>query len=986
MSSPPIRARASRRRLRAVVAFEAAAALGAAAPALALDPEKSLSECTVDVFGRRDGLTGTMVRTIAQTSDGYLWIGGDGGIRRYDGARLVRLEMDPLRDVVGLLARGDGSVLVALPHGTPLCARRDTLGPCSPPGPQLTPQARVSFLDHDESGGVWIGTDGGLFRFTNAGLDAFDEWALLPRGAVSAVHRDGRGWTWVGTPEGLFVSRGGPFVPFPLPRGVIASPIRAILPSAQDRQWVVTDTTLARLSHDEVVVHDQPPCLGWRQAALEDRDGNVWIGTQGGLVRFRDGRFATYTQRDGLPDDDVTALFEDREGSLWVGTRSGALAQFTDRTVTTRAGPPSLRNVSIESLTEDASGTLWLGTWLGLTRFKDGRERTFTRADGLSDEHVYAVQPGRDGELWVATGKGIDRLLHGRFQPYCGYPTPLVSLYRDRGGSLWAATRDGLGLVANGRIEILPGLTAKVRCIAEDDRGTLWVTSDKGLARVGGGRVLLARHEGATVPADRGIYREPDGTLWFGADSELLRLRAGTIRKFVLSPGPARDTIHQLAADDLGNLWIATSRTILRIAKRDLDEKAGALRPGAQVVSFDTTDERREIAARRSRTPGPWKDHDGRLWFPTLRGVVTIDPARIRLDTQAPPVVIESAIVDGRRAEAGRSNAFPPGPGNAEFHFAGITLVEPRKVVHKYRLDGFDKDWIDAGARRVAYYTNLPPDRYRFRVRASNADGIWNESEAALDLAIAPHYYQTLWFYLACALGLAGGATALHRARLGRMRGQYLAVFAERSRVARELHDSLLQGMSAAALEIGNVRAELPASAGAAASRLAQIENAITASLEETRRFVWDLRGQTGGSGDLGLALSRLASRVSEGRLAPCTVQVEGVPVHLSHDIQGSLFRIAQEALVNSLRHADARRIDVRLSYQPGSVRLSVSDDGRGFEPAPFLASADGHFGLVGMQERARRLAAQILIDSDPGRGTKVEVVVPTGDSRNAIG
>ena len=463
-----------------------------------------------------------------------------------------------------------------------------------------------------------------------------------------------------------------------------------------------------------------------------------------------------------------------------------------------------------------------------------------------------------------------------------------------------------------------------------------------------------------------------------------MRLREGKFRSFTAADGLPRDWLYQVLADDHGYLWFGTTRTISRVSQRDLEEVDQGKRQRVAVTTFDTADGRREIAARRSRTPGTWKARDGRLWFATLRGVVTIDPAQVRINPLPPPVLIEKAVVDGRAALPGVANEFPPGPRNIELHYAGVSLLEPRKMQHRYKLEGFDAGWTDAGTRRVAYYTNIPAGRYRFRVQASNADGLWNEAGASLDLRLQPHFYQTAWFYGLCLLTVGAMGFLLYRARLSRLRGQYLAVFAERSRLARELHDSLLQGMSAVALELENIRAKLPTAAGDAAQRLETVENALTASLEETRRFVWNLREQQKGAGDLGLALSRLAGRLTEGRDIVCNVDVSGEPVHLTHDAQGTLFRVAQEALTNALKHAEARTIDLRLRYQGDRVELTVQDDGRGFSPGEAQGPRERHFGIVGMQERARRLGAQLVIDSRPSGGTQVKLALPLATRRTA--
>ncbi len=752
--------------------------------------------------------------------------------------------------------------------------------------------------------------------------------------------------------------------------------------------WVLTDDSLRRIDDGRDWAHPLPRgvTLTERSTALEDRDGNVWIGAQNGLLRFRDGRFDLYTKAEGLPDDDVTAVFEDREGSLWVGTRAGSIAQFTDRTVSSKYGPPGVAGESIESVSEDPTGAMWFGTRLGLHRWKDGVERVITQSDGLPGDRVYAIYPGKAGEIWIGTGGGLVVWKDGRIQAPFGPGAPVFSLYLDGEGVLWVGTDDGLSRLADGRLQKVPVRgnfqPQQVRGIQEDPRGTLWVTSVGGLGRVIDGQLTGVTTGGGISKADRGISRDPQGTLWFGAGTSLIRLRDGKFRAFTAAEGLPRDWLYQVIADDHGYLWFGTTRTISRVSQRDLEEVDQGKRQRVAVTTFDTTDTRRETAARRSRTPGVWKSRDGRLWFATLRGVITVEPKRVRVNKLPPQVLIEQALVDGQPALPGQANEFPPGPRNIELHYAGVTLLEPRKIQQRYKLEGFDADWIDAGTRRVAYYTNVPAGDYRFRVQASNADGVWNEAGATLDLRLLPHFYRTLWFYGLVVLTASALGFALYRARLHSLRGQYLAVFAERSRLARELHDSLLQGMSAVSLELENIRAKLPPDAGDAGRRLETVENALTASLEETRRFVWNLREQKPTTGDLALALSLMAGRLSDGRDVTCKVDVTGEPVHLSHEAQGTLFKVAQEAVTNALKHAGARRIDLQLRYAGDGVELVVRDDGRGFSPGEAQGPREQHFGILGMQERARKLGAQLIIDSRPTEGTQVRLALPLATRR----
>jgi signal transduction histidine kinase/ligand-binding sensor domain-containing protein len=945
----------------------------------ALDPHKGLSACTVDVFGMRDGLTGAAVRAIAQDSAGYLWIAAEHGLARYDGTRVVhaaRADADPM----GFALRPSGDLLVLPGSGPLLCIQGGRAEPCMPAPPALPPSTPVTAA-YAEGDRLWLGADTDLFVFRGGALVERHSVEDVHAAEISTLGKDADGRFFVGGANGLFVETPHGFALWESDPGEpVTAHVRAMAPAVGGAVWVVTDGSLLHIGGGVTRTYALPPDGTYPQAALEDRDGNLWIGTPSRLLRFRDGHFSIFTEVDGLPDRDVTALYEDREGSLWIGTRSGSVAQFTDRTVETRTGPPSLQETSIETIAEQPAGTLWFATWRGLTSFATGAERTYTRADGLPTEHVFSVYPGRDGELWVGTEAGLARFKDGRFEKIGSgrvYLGRVLSLYVDADGTLWIGTDRGLACRRAGRVTWIRNAadvpTSAVHGIAADGDGTLWVTGDSGLLRVAGGVLVRYRDDaGRTAEAEHGFYRDERGVLWFGVGAELAALDHGRLRRFAFGEA-ASERIYQVQGDALGSLWLATNSGLVRVAR-------SALGTGGRIPAptFSLSDLRRLIEPRRSWTPGSWKATDGRLWFATLRGTASIDPSRARPSGPAPNVVIERLLADGRTARTDEPTIFPPGEGNVEIQFSALTLVEPRRARCRYRLDGFDADWVDAGPRREVRYTNLRPGRYVFRVEAGNADGVWNEEGAAFAFRLRPHFYQTWWFYALLAAAALAAVAGAHRSRLRRMRAQYVAVFAERNRLARELHDSLLQGMSASALELENVHGEMAPSA--TRDRLAVVHDVLTTSLAEARRFIWNLRGQPEGTDDLGVALTRLARRVG-GDGIPCTVDVDGHPVRLSHDVQGALFRIAQEALVNAIKHSGARTVTIRLRYESAAVRLCVADDGSGFDLAHAPGPAEGHFGLVGLRERAARLGGETVIDTNR-QGTTIDVVVPFGVGR----
>jgi ligand-binding sensor domain-containing protein/signal transduction histidine kinase len=1009
------------------------------APAWAIAPDRGLGMCNVEVWRARDGLPGAWIRAITQTPDGYLWIGTQGGLARYGGGPLTAFapnsSYEHAGDVMGLSAARDGTVWVTPARGLPLCVRGDAVGAClAAPGPRLNANFRVTDISHDDAGTAWIATSDGLFRVDQnqvvTAIPAEAGWAASAAGPVplTAIEHDDRGRLWVGTPRGLFQGA----------QRITEDAVTSIFRAPGGQMWISTDHNLVHVDGDRIEIltgRDGLPDVHITKV-IEDHDGNVWIASREGLIRFQPerplaSRFVRFTQADGLPEDDISTVFEDREGSLWVGTRSGGLAQFTDRNLDRQMGPPSVYDQWVSTVAEGSNGVVWAGTNHGLAGLRAGEERTYTTADGLPGDRVHAVLPGPHDTLWIGTDRGLARLSGGAIQAMPQYTGSVTALNFDRNvavGSdddlgLWVGGSLGLAHWQHGQMQLFappsglnPADMGDIRCVERDDQGVVWLSINGRLFRLEGNQLVRDPSvAGRAIGKVRAMSRDADGTLWLGTGDGLVRRRQGRWRTFAANEGLPGADLYQVLSDDVGYLWTGAIQGLLRIDKASLDDIDHGRRRLAEVVSFEILNDRREVRANRTRQPGSWKTSSGRMWFATSRGVVNIDPRHLHMNTVAPPVLVERALVDGRPAHRGARNAFPPGSGAFEFQFAAITLVEPRKARHRYMLEGFDADWIDAGTRRAAYYTNMKPGRYRFRVQGSNADGMWNLEGDAVELTLAPHFFQTWWFYALAALLALGIALSFHRLRVDQLRARYVARSAERTRMARELHDSLLQGMAAALMHLRGLRKRFAtdgpaASATTIAGEIKAIEELVATNIEETRELVSDLRqdradgddddadappdgtdGPPGRGVELGPALEDLVQRVGPfrsgtgdaGPAASVNMIVEGDPVLVPRHVQRELLRITHEALSNALKHAGASRVEVRLSHAANTLGLSVCDDGLGFDPAGVAGVHNGHFGLTGMRERAE-LLGQFRLDSQPGRGTQVNVTVNLKDLRDA--
>ena len=449
----------------------------------------------------------------------------------------------------------------------------------------------------------------------------------------------------------------------------------------------------------------------------------------------------------------------------------------------------------------------------------------------------------------------------------------------------------------------------------------------------------------------------------------------GAIQAFPWSSKGLPGTIYGILEDAGGHLWLSSQSGIFRVSLAQLN----AYSPSHPIAvdAYGTADGMNIRECSGSGHPAAWKLADGSLWFATLDGVSFIDPAHAAENRVPPPVVIEKVLVDDQARGLDQELTIQPGANRLEFQYAGLSFVAPQKVRYRYQLKGFDHGWIEAGSRRAAFYTNLPPGRYRFAVMAANNDGVWNTAGASFALRLLPHFYQTWWFYSALALaGLLLGYL-VYRWRVLQVEAQWGAVLAERGRLAREIHDTLAQGFVGISVQLELVARLLATSREAALQQLDQARALVRASLAEARTSIWDLRSESAGAEDLPGRLRQSCNRIASGSPSKVYLQVKGTYRPVTRKTEEELLRIGQEAVANAVRHAEATRIDVQLIYEAARVSLQVADDGRGFEPSPERSGPEGHYGIKGMHERAEEIDAALVLESTPGGGTRISVEAP---------
>jgi diguanylate cyclase (GGDEF)-like protein len=743
--------------------------------AFALDPRKAMSQYVHNAWTTNEGLPQDSVNAVVQTADGYLWIATQEGLARFDGVRFTVFDSSSTRGVLGnfvysLFADGDGSLWIGA-GGVLLRYRGGTFERFD----QRNGLADVSgrHFAKDAAGNLWIGhasegaTGGkGLARFKGGQGRLFTVKDGLSSDQVYPVLAGRNGNLWIGTGAGLDVSNAGTITHAALPGTLI----RALCEDRGGNLWIGSPGGLSRMKDGAITTYTARDGLSDNSilAIHEDRDGQIWIGTERGLNRIRNGRVEAVSI-GGLADDAVFAFLEDREGSLWIGTHAGGLHRLRDAKFAMLGAPEGLAGNSVGSILQDRAGRIWIGHGPGgLNVLDNGTLKTYTKADGLSSDNIRALFEDRAGVIWAGTSSGLDRFRDGRFSTFASLGT-VLSIFEDAGGALWVGTTSGLFRSKGGVTDAVTldhhPFKASVRFVYQDRAGRLWAGGSFGLARFENGTLVPLRI-GALNRIDvnlQSIHEDADGALWIGTWSQgLQRLKDGHLTTFTTANGLYDDVAWSILEDSAGNLWMGSNRGIYRVSRAQLNAFADGKINAITSTVYGTADGMRK---RETNAGGPAaiRTRDGRLWFGTTAGVAVVDPRSMPVNRVPPPVVIEDVVADGKRVA--ENSALPPGTRSIELHYAGLSFVSPEKVRYRYKLEGFSGDWVEAETRRTAYYTNIAPGSYRFRVIAANDDGVWNERGAAFAFELRPYFYETRWFYALAVVALMLLGVALNALR-----------------------------------------------------------------------------------------------------------------------------------------------------------------------------------------------------------------------------
>jgi ligand-binding sensor domain-containing protein/CheY-like chemotaxis protein len=796
----------------------------------ALDPEKDITQYVHDVWGIEDGLPQNSVHSIIQTRDGYLWLGTQEGLLRFDGVRFTPYDKNNIKEIKSnsitvLCEDREGNLWIGTGGGG--------LSRMNPKDGKFTTYNENQGLSNDDilsiyedrEGNLWIGTrGGGLNRLKNGKFTTYTTTQGLSNDIVRAICEDQEGNLRIGTDNGLNRLKNGKFTAYKREHGLSGNFVWSLYKDRGGSLWIGTDSGgLNRLKDGKFTVYTSKEGLsrGRVRTVYEDRNRNLWIGTDGGgLTRLnpKNGTFTAYTTKQGLSNNSVLSIYEDKEGSLWIGTDGGGLNRLQDGKFTPYTTEQGLSHEIVWSIYEDKEGSLWIGTdGGGLNRLKDNKFTIYTTAQGLSHNNIKSIYEDGKGSLWISTtGGGLNRLQDGKFTVYTtkkGLSSNDVwTICKDHQDNLWIGTRKGLNRLNpnDGKFtayENQEELSHKnVRALYVDRRGSLWIgTLGDGLSHLEDGKLTTYTSEdGLSNDMIFTIYEDQAGYLWVGTNGGgLNRLKNEKFTVITTKNGLFNDKILQILEDDLGYLWMGCNMGVFRVSKKELNDFCEGRINEVHCVNYNEKDGMKSRECNGGFQAAGWKTRDGKLWFPTIKGIVMIDPNNIKKSTSMPPVKIEKIIVDNKEIQPPFSTRqgeleFSPGKKHFEIHYTGLSFQVPGRVQFKYRLVGFDDDWRDVGKERVAHYTNLPPGNYRFRVIACNNDGIWNETGASVSFNLKPDFFQTSLFYLLCALAILVVVYTGYRVRVRRLkaRAEKFRSLAEIAEKANKAKSEFLANMS----------------------------------------------------------------------------------------------------------------------------------------------------------------------------------------------
>jgi len=980
--------------------------------ALSAVPEASSpsDDWLVRSWQTKDGLPQNTVYAIVQTRDGYLWVGTAGGLARFDGVRFRTFGVqDSLRSVqISALAEDRQGVLWVGTWGGGLSRREEGGQFTTFSNAQGFPATTVEALAAGRDGSLWVGTPRGLVRWRAGAFTMVGAAAGLPEKPVRALLEDAQGVVWISFAlEGLYRGTNGTFQRVEATRSA-STPAYSMCQGRDGNVWAGGGNGyLWKLGEGVCECFERTNGVPFQmiECLAQGAQGPLWLGTRaGGLYSFSEGVFQKVSSQAGLSGSTIRALVVDRDGGVWAGTAAGGLNRLSPKLLRVWGAPEGLEHGSITSVAEDRSGHLWVATPdRGVYLFQEGQ---FSRVKEPSvwahSPNTYTILATADGSIWAAG----ESFLY-RFQPdqpakaYVDAPVAgeaIRAMCEDE-HCIWLGTYYSTLLRADAtgvRAVLTNGLAGDIRSLVREGTESLWIGTAAGLYHWQRGKLKVwTTRDGLASAMVESLYRDPDGTLWIGTlGGGLARLRGGRILNVTTRQGLAGDVISQILPDDFGHLWLGCNHGIMRIERREIDDLAAGKTSFVHASLLGQNEGMLKEQCTGGHSPTALKTKAGRLLFPTTDGIVEIDPQQW-LDSPAviPQASIEEIRVDGELQSAGSELVLAPGSRHLEVNYGAPSLRGADLVHFRFRLEPLDKQWVNAGLRRTAYYGSLRPGRYTFRVTTGGTQNNWNESSAVLAILAKPYYWQTLWFQFLMAAALCAAIAGWYFRRLIRLEEKRAAQEAftrqlllsqehERKRVASELHDGVGQDLLLIKNRVGLLAANTK-HPSEIIRQLSEISKDATRAIADVRAISHALR--PGALEQVGLtkAIESMIEQIAETSTTKFSTEIENIDDLLAPDIEINLYRIVQEALNNVMKHAQASRVIVEMRREPAGLRVSILDNGRGFDP--MRTDRDGEaepgLGLAGMGERAKVLGGRIGLQTAPGKGTRLTLTVPLVDA-----
>jgi signal transduction histidine kinase/ligand-binding sensor domain-containing protein len=965
--------------------------------AWAVDPSLHISQYAHTAWRIQDGVFSGAPNAITQTADGYLWIGTTAGLLRFDGVRFVPWTSPdgknlPSSDVTSLLSARDGSLWIGMDGGLSHWDKRDLTN-------YEIKTERVNAIIEDRRGAVWLvrnvgGNVGGLCQVIGGGLRCYGKAdGIAGSAGASSLVEDTLGNLWIGTDTAVVRWRPGSSSTY-VPRGLNPGldGVNGLAANPDGSVWVGMDLAgpglgLQQLSQGAWKPFSEPELDGSTlkvQALFLDRENALWIGTATqGIYRIDGRRVDHIYSADGLSSDSVYWFYEDREGDLWVGTSKG-LDCFRDVRVASFSTREGLANSEVDSVLAAQDGTVWMGGDVALDAMRQGRVSSVQSGKGLPGNDVTSLLQDHAGSLWVGIGNTMSIYQNGRFSRIDrpdGRPIGLVfGMTEDVDNNIWLLTTGppgGLIRIHDLKVEEqLPQVRTAAR-VAADPEGGIWLGLNNGdLGRYRHGKTEIFPFKHGDNSSVNHLIVNSDGSVLGATGEGLVGWNRGKQQTLTVRNGLPCDFVNAVIEDRNRAIWLYTQCGLVEIAGTEMQRWWAQSDITVQVKIFDAFD---GVQPGRAPFGGAARTPDGRLWFANGVLLQTIDPDHVTWNALPPPVHVEAVIADRKNYTPSEDLRLPPLTRDLEIDYTALSFIIPQKVRFRYKLEGRDVAWQEPGTRRQAFYGDLRPGQYRFRVIACNNDDVWNEAGATLDFSIAPAWYQTNWFQILCVVSGVFIVWIVYRLRVLQISRAIGARFderlAERTRMARDLHDTFLQTIQGSKLVADHA---LKPSTDAAQMRgaLEQLSVWLGRATQEGRAALNSLRTATAQTNDLTEALRRVTKDDLIPSSMAVTFSVVGDAREMHPIVRDEIYRIGYEAIRNACMHSGASQLDVELRY-PHDLVLRVSDNGIGIDPIIADRGKDGHFGLQGMRERAARIGGNLTLGSSSNSGTEIKLVVP---------